>query len=55
MNELMRLAHEFLQNFCLENKQNQASISLKLFGWEETNLSNIRQHPHQHPKNLPSA
>ena len=26
MNELMRLAHEFLQNFCLENKQNQALL-----------------------------
>ncbi len=26
MNELMRLAHEFLQNFCLENKPNQALL-----------------------------
>jgi inositol 1,4,5-triphosphate receptor type 1 len=25
MNELMRLAHEFLQNFCLGNAQNQVS------------------------------
>lgn len=26
MNELMRLAHEFLQNFCLGNKQNQVLL-----------------------------
>ena len=26
MNELMRLAHEFLQNFCLGNQQNQALL-----------------------------
>lgn len=26
MNELMRLAHEFLQNFCLGNTQNQALL-----------------------------
>ena len=26
MNELMRLAHEFLQNFCLGNQQNQAIL-----------------------------
>lgn len=26
MNELMRLAHEFLQNFCLGNQQNQVIL-----------------------------
>ena len=26
MNELMRLAHEFLQNFCLGNQQNQTLL-----------------------------
>lgn len=26
MNELMRLAHEFLQNFCLGNQQNQVLL-----------------------------
>ena len=26
MNELMQLAHTFLQNFCLENHQNQALL-----------------------------
>ena len=33
MNELMRLAHEFLQNFCLGNQQNQALLHkhLELF------------------------
>ena len=25
MNELMRLAHQFLQNFCLSNQNNQVS------------------------------
>ena len=33
MNELMRLAHEFLQNFCRGNQQNQALLHkhLELF------------------------
>jgi hypothetical protein len=33
MNELMRLAHEFLQNFCCGNQPNQALLHkhLKLF------------------------
>lgn len=26
MNELMRLAHQFLQNFCLSNQQNQGLL-----------------------------
>ncbi|XP_056646753.1 inositol 1,4,5-trisphosphate receptor isoform X2 [Diorhabda sublineata] len=30
MNELMRLAHEFLQNFCLGNKQNQVLLYKQL-------------------------
>ncbi|KAG8235388.1 hypothetical protein J437_LFUL009247, partial [Ladona fulva] len=30
MNELMRLAHEFLQNFCLGNQQNQALLHKQL-------------------------
>ena len=29
MNELMRLAHQFLQNFCLGNQNNQVSAR----GW----------------------
>lgn len=30
MNELMRLAHEFLQNFCLGNQQNQSLLHKQL-------------------------
>ncbi|XP_046746795.1 inositol 1,4,5-trisphosphate receptor isoform X1 [Diprion similis] len=30
MNELMRLAHDFLQNFCLANQQNQALLHKQL-------------------------
>lgn len=30
MNELMRLAHEFLQNFCLGNQQNQILLHKQL-------------------------
>ena len=30
MNELMRLAHDFLQNFCLGNQQNQALLHKQL-------------------------
>lgn len=30
MKEIMCLAHEFLQNFCLENKQNQALLHKNL-------------------------
>lgn len=30
MNELMRLAHEFLQNFCLGNHQNQVLLHKQL-------------------------
>ena len=30
MNELMRLAHQFLQNFCLGNQNNQVRASLYL-------------------------
>jgi inositol 1,4,5-triphosphate receptor type 1 len=30
MNSLMRLAHEFLQNFCLANQQNQVLLHKQL-------------------------
>lgn len=30
MKELMRLAHEFLQNFCLGNQQNQVLLHKQL-------------------------
>lgn len=30
MNELMRLAHEFLHNFCLGNQQNQSLLHKQL-------------------------
>ena len=34
MNELMRLAHQFLQNFCLANQNNQVS-SFNLLKWRK--------------------
>jgi inositol 1,4,5-triphosphate receptor type 1 len=43
MNELMRLAHEFLQNFCLGNQQNQSLLhkQLDLFLNPGVGLDNI--------------
>ena len=45
MNELMRLAHQFLQNFCLSNQNNQVSSSQKAYGYH---LGNFQVLLHKH-------
>ena len=41
MNELMRLAHQFLQNFCLGNQNNQVSGKFSMTSIQVYDLINL--------------
>lgn len=47
MNELMRLAHQFLQNFCLGNQQNQVLLHKHLDLFLNPEVSQFILHFHQ--------
>ena len=59
MNELMRLAHQFLQNFCLGNQNNQVSPAVRQFYWELSLLTaqteSLSSPPVSAVRNLPGC